>query len=116
MVQLRHPLYSPDLRPCDFFPVYFTKKQPPHTEILASKCSWQCHCSVPIGCIQKVYLSAFSLDFKTRNWVSVDGEYQPLEMNKIWISPIIRLAEPQCHNKMNVPRMPYILSNKASRD
>ena len=38
-VQLHIPSYSRDLSPCDFFPVYFTKKQSLQSSILAPTCS-----------------------------------------------------------------------------
>ena len=73
VAQLHHPFYSSDLSP---FPVYFTEKCSLKTSILVPKCSWQCNVSVSAGCAQNSLLIWIqSLDFTTRNCVSVKGEH-----------------------------------------
>ena len=59
-------------------------------------------------CPQKAYLSAFRawiLELETE--LLTRETHQSVEIIEIGISPIMRLAEHQCHNKMNSPRYKF---------
>ena len=78
VVQLSHPPYSPDLSPCDFFPVSFTKET---LSGLVVVMSLEVHLSLQLTSVfrvflKKAYFSAFTEWIsRLEKCVTVKGEY-----------------------------------------